>query len=123
MRRCLSFVLLTTALVAVVAVAPATAGKPSATTTSGPKLTGPTVAHVGETYTIEGSGFAPDSLVPLEIAEANGCCISLNQVADASGHFSYTGDVYAPGTYRVRALAKRSNRWRVAAEWSFTAYP
>jgi hypothetical protein len=122
-RRCLSFVLLMAALGAVVAVAPATAGKPSGTTSSGPKLTGPAVAYVGETYTIDGTGFAPGSLVPLEIAEANGCCIALNLVADEAGRISYTGEVYAAGAYRTRALAKSRNRWRVAAEWSFTAYP
>jgi hypothetical protein len=64
-------------------------------------------------------------VVPLEIAEAGGCCIALNMVADAGGRFSYTGDVWAAGTYRVRASVTRngSGRWRVAASWSFEAYP
>jgi hypothetical protein len=123
MRRCIAPILLAAALSAVVAVAPATAGKPGAGTSTGPKLTGPSTAHVGETYTIDGSGFAPGALVPLEIGEADGCCIALNLVADASGRISYTGDVYAAGAYRTRALVKRNSRWRVGAEWSFTAYP
>jgi hypothetical protein len=122
-RRYFSLMLIAAALSAVVATAPATAAKPSGATSSGPTLTGPTVAHVGETYTVNGSGFAPGSLVPLEIAEADGCCIALNLVADESGKFSYTGAVWAPGTYRVRALVKRNARWRVAAVWSFVASP
>jgi hypothetical protein len=64
-------------------------------------------------------------VVPLEIAEAGGCCMALNMVADEYGRFSYTGEVWAPGTYRVRASVQRngSGRWRVAASWSFEAYP
>jgi hypothetical protein len=122
-RRYFSLVLIAAALSAVVATAPASAAKPSGGTSTGPTLTGPTVAHVGETYTVNGSGFAPGSLVPLEIAEADGCCIALNLVADEYGKFSYTSDVWAPGTYRVRVLVKRNARWRVAAEWSFVASP
>jgi hypothetical protein len=105
----------------VVAATPAIAAKPGSST--GPTLTGPTVAHVGETYTVNGSGFVPGSIIPLEIMEADGCCMALNLVADDYGKISYTDDVWAPGAYRIRALVKRSNRWRVAAEWSFQAYP
>lgn len=123
MRRYFSLVLIAAASSAVVATAPASAAKPGGGTSTGPTLTGPTVAHVGETYTVNGSGFAPGSLVPLEIAEADGCCIALNLVADESGKFSYTGDVWASGTYRVRVLVKRNARWRVAAEWSVVASP
>jgi hypothetical protein len=115
--------MLLTAALAVALAVPATAARPGSSSTSAPTLTGPTVAHVGETYTIDGSGFAPGSTVPLEIMEADGCCMALNMVADDYGKFSYTDDVWAPGAYRVRALVKRSNRWRVAAEWSFQAYP
>ena len=121
MRRHFSLVLVVAALAALVAAAPAAAVKPTGSSSS-PTLTGPTVAHVGETYTVYGSGFAPGSLIPLEIAEADGCCIALNLVADESGKLSYTGDVWAPGTYRVRSLVKRNGRWRVGAEWSFEAY-
>ena len=103
---------------------PATAAKHGGAATAGPVLTGPASAHVGQTYTVTGSGFVPGSLVPLEIAEAEGCCIALNMVADAGGGFSYTGEVWAAGTYRVRALVPRNGgRWRVAASWSFEAYP
>lgn len=89
---------------------------------SSPTLTGPTQARVGDMYTVTGCGFAPGSLVPLEITEASGCCMALNRVADSTGAFSHTADVWAPGTYRVRALARRNNgRWRVVASWSFQA--
>lgn len=106
---------------ALAAAAPA-AARPAE---SGPALAGPSLAHVGETYTVAGSGFAPGGLVPLEIAEADGCCIALNMIADSTGWFSYTGVVWAGGTYRVRAFAPRngSGRWRIAATWSFEAYP
>jgi hypothetical protein len=94
-----------------------------APTCSSPTLTGPTQARVGETYTVNGCGFAPGSLVPLEVTEAGGCCLALNKVADAEGRFSYTSNVWGAGTYRVRALSRRNNgRWRVAATWSFQAY-
>jgi hypothetical protein len=107
---------------ALVVAAPAVA-RPSSST--GSALVGPTVAHVGDRYTVIGTGFAPGSLVPLEIAEAGGCCIALNMLADGDGRFSYTGEVWATGAYRVRASAQRngSGRWRVVASWSFDAYP
>jgi hypothetical protein len=123
-KRHFSMVLSIAVLVAVVAAVPATAAKPgSGSTSSGPTLTGPAVAYVGESYNIVGSGFAPGAIVPLEIAEAGGCCLALNQVADAYGKIYYTGDVYAPGTYRVRALSQSHSRWRVAASVTFEAYP
>src|SRR5215510_3972341 len=73
-------------------------------------LSGPATLTVGGEYTVTGTGFAPGGLVPLSIGEADGCCIALNTRADAGGHISYTGLVYAPGTYEVKALVpcKRS---------------
>jgi hypothetical protein len=122
-RRCVLIVVTAAALGIVVSAAAIAGAKPASTTASAPALTGTTVAHVGETYTVTGSGFQPGSIVPLELAEANGCCIALNMVADASGNFSYTGEVYAAGAYGVRAMAQRNGgRWRVVATWSFTAY-
>jgi hypothetical protein len=89
---------------------------------SSPTLSGPTQARVGDSYTVTGCGFAPGSLVPLEITEAGGCCLALNKVADANGALSHTGNVSAAGTYRVRALSRGKNgRWRVTASWSFQA--
>ena len=120
----LTGLVLAAALTAAVASAPAASARKGGTTVAAPTLSGPAVAHVGETYTVTGSGFAAGSLVPLELAEAGGCCIALNMVADLGGTFSYTGEVWAPGTYRVRALVPRNGgRWRVAASWSFEAYP
>jgi hypothetical protein len=93
--------------------------------TSGPALTGPSGVYVGQTYTVYGSGFAPGSWVPLEIAEAYGCCLADGMVADASGGFSITRLAWAAGPYRVRAAVPRNGngRWRTAASWSFEAYP
>jgi hypothetical protein len=78
---------------------------------------------VGDVYTVQGCGFAPGALVPLELGEADGCCLALNVLADSSGRFAYGGPVWAPGTYRVRAAAPRrgSPRLVVVAEWSFVA--
>jgi hypothetical protein len=119
----LFLVAIATALTTVATAAAVAGARPTSTAES--SLAGPSTAHVGETYIIAGSGFAPGSLVPLEIAEAGGCCIALNMVADAGGSFSYTGEVWAPGTYRVRAFAQRngSGRWRVLSSWTFEAYP
>lgn len=116
---------LTAAMVVALLAAQPAGAKPSYSYSAGPALSGPVAAKVGDRYTIVGSGFAPGSLVPLEVAEADGCCIALNMVADTSGSFSYASDVWAPGTYQVRASAPRngSGRWRVAASWSFEAYP
>jgi len=97
-------------------------GGGSAPACSSPTLSGPTQARVGDSYTVSGCGFAPGSLVPLEITEASGCCMALNKVADANGTLSHTGNVSAAGTYRVRALKRGNNgRWRVSASWSFQA--
>src|SRR5262245_62115527 len=80
-----------------------------------PTRTGPALARVGENYTISGCGFAPGSIVPLELTEADGCCLGLQQVADANGRFAQTSYVWGPGLYRTRAMVKRNNRWRVVA--------
>jgi hypothetical protein len=97
-------------------------GPPPSSGCFSPTLTGPTEARVGESYTVSGCGFAPGSMVPLEITEAGGCCGAVNRVADSAGAFSYSGSVWGAGTYRVRASVRRNNnRWRVAASWSFQA--
>jgi hypothetical protein len=123
LRRGIPLLLIVAMAVTVAAVAPASARRLSAVPCSSPSLTGPSAGVVGETYTVDGCGFAPGSLVPLELAEANGCCIALNLVADEFGKFSYTGWVYAPGAYQVRAWVKRNTQWRLAASWSFYASP
>jgi hypothetical protein len=110
------------ALVLVPAALAARGGGSDTLACSSPTLTGPTQARVGDSYTVSGCGFAPGSLVPLEVTEASGCCMALNKVADANGALSHTGNVWAAGTYRVRALSRGKNgRWRVAASWSFQA--
>jgi hypothetical protein len=110
------------ALVLVPAALAARGGGSGATTCLSPTLSGPTQARVGDSYTVSGCGFAPGTLVPLEITEASGCCMALNKVADANGALSHTGNVSAAGTYRVRALSRGKNgRWRVASSWSFQA--
>ena len=117
--------LMVTALAVGLAVSTASIAdaRPASKAVTGPVLTGPTVVSVGENYTVSGSGFEPGTLVPLEIAEAGGCCIALNMFADGSGNFSYTSYVRAAGAYRVSALVQRNGgRWRVAASWSFDAY-
>ena len=122
-RLPLMFVL--AALTAAAVAAPVSAGKPSnSVACSTPTLTGPVAPQVGGNYTIEGCGFPPGALVPLEISEADGCCMALNAVADSSGRFSYTSRVWAPGHYRARASTRHrsGNRWVVVAEWSFEAY-
>jgi hypothetical protein len=121
-RRIARF-LIAGALVTAAIAAPASAAKPAVSSCSSPTLSGAAQRQVGDAYTVEGCGFAPGALVPLEIAEADGCCIALAVLADSSGRFVYSGAVWAPGTYRVRASAERrgSTRWVVVAEWSFVA--
>lgn len=120
--RRIALLLVATALVAVATAAPASAAK-TAPSCSSPTLNGSSQRLIGDTYTVEGCGFAPGALVPLEITEADGCCMALSVLADSSGRFVYSDAIWAPGTYRVRALAQRrgSTRWVVVAEWSFAA--
>jgi hypothetical protein len=119
-RRLISLIA-AAALTGVVAAAPAAARPPAS---AAAVLSGPVTAQVGATYTVSGAGFTPGAVVPLEIGEADGCCIALNMIADGWGAFAYAGDVWAPGTYRVRAMTQRNGgRWKVAAYWSFEAYP
>jgi hypothetical protein len=122
LRRRLSMVVIGAMLATVTIAAPTAGARPGST---GPTLSGPSGVLVGEMYTVNGSGFAPGSWVPLEITEAGGCCLALGMVADEYGRFAYTGPAWAPGTYRVRAAVQRNGngRWRVAAEWTFEAYP
>ena len=125
LKHRLPLMLVAVALTAAALAAPVSAGKPtSSVACSTPTLTGPVAPQVGDNYTIEGCGFTPGALVPLEITEADGCCMALNVRADESGRFVYTDSVWAPGYYRVRASARHrsGNRWVVVAEWSFEAY-
>ena len=116
-------ILVLTVLTVVGAALPSVAAPPSREACSSPTLTGPAEAQVGDTYTINGCGFKPGTLVPLEITEADGCCLARNILADESGSFTYTDDVWASGTYRVRASElQRNKRWRVVAVWQFEAY-
>jgi hypothetical protein len=127
MRLRVSLIVVAVLLATAATAAPAMASRPSGGSSgcSSPTLAGPTQARVGDSYAVNGCGFAPGSIVPLELAEADGCCLALNMVADAEGKFSFTRPVWSPGTYRVRASVPRngSGRWRVAASWSFEAYP
>jgi len=112
-------VLLAGLLTLVVAVAPALAAKkPQDPTLTAPALKG---AATGSSYTLTGSGFQPGQLVLLNVAEANGCCLALNVVADASGTFTYSGSIWAPGTYSVRAAVLDRQQWRFVADWSYQA--
>lgn len=115
-------VLLAAVLGTYAAVQPASAGRPeSATACSSPALSGPSTAVVGELYTVDACGFAPGTLVAVEVTEAGGCCLALNAGTDGDGRFSYSGDVRGPGMYRLRAsLPRRNGRYVVVAEWSFS---
>jgi hypothetical protein len=122
LRRSLFLVVIATALTTV--MLPAAVAGARTGSTAGPTLTGPSGVHVGETYTVYGSGFAPGAWVPLEIAEADGCCLALGMVADETGGFTLIRLAWAPGSYRVRAAVPRNGngRWRTVASWSFEAY-
>jgi len=124
MLRRTFLVVIATALTTVMLPA-AVSGARTGSTTAEPALTGPTGVYVGHMYTVHGSGFAPGSWVPLEIAEAYGCCLADGMVADESGSFTVTRLAWAAGPYRVRAAVPRNGngRWRTVASWSFEAYP
>jgi hypothetical protein len=94
---------------------------PNATACSAPTLSGPTAAHVGETYTISACGFAPNAFLAVELTEASGCCAAGNIMSDETGRFTFTRDVWAAGTYRTRISVRGKRGWTIAAQWSFQA--
>ena len=122
LRRSLRSVLLVAALAAaVVAVPAAAAPHGDATACSAPTLTGPSSVRVGDAYTVSGCGFAPGSMIGIEVTAAGGCCLALNVAADSGGWISYSDRAYAAGTYRVRAVQRVRGKSRVIAQWSFMA--
>jgi hypothetical protein len=90
-------------------------------TCSAPSLTGPASASLNDSFTISGCGFAANEIIPLIGAEANGCCFTVNMVADASGRFTWVGQVWSTGDYSYKALEQTNRGWRTAATWSFVA--
>ena len=99
------------------------AGPGGSTTTacSAPTLSGPGSASIGAAYAIAGCGFAPRSMVNLEVTEAGGCCRVQQIYIDGTGRFTFTSEAWGPGLYRLRASVQRRKSWVVAAEWSFQA--
>jgi len=91
-------------------------------TCTAPSLTGPTGGNLFQSFTIDGCGFEPGAIVPLVGAEANGCCFTVNMVADSSGRFSWTGQVWSLGEYSYKAMVQTNRGWRTAATWTFDAY-
>jgi hypothetical protein len=122
LRRSLRSLLVLCALAAALVAVPASAAPPAASTAcSSPTLSGPSSVRVGDAYTVSGCGFAPGSMIGLEVAAGGGCCLALNVAADDAGRISYSDTAYSAGTYRVRAVQRVRNKVRVVAEWSFTA--
>ena len=122
LRRSLRFILLAAALIAAVAAVPAAAApRGDVSACSAPTLSGPSAVRVGDAYTVSGCGFAPGSMVGIEVTAAGGCCLALNVAADSAGRISYSDSAYAAGAYRVRAVQRVRGRSRVVAQWSFTA--
>ena len=96
-------------------------GTGTGTACSGPTLLGPTSAHVGQTYTVTGCGFAANTILNIEITEANGCCMVQQVYTDTAGRFELTSDVWAAGYYRMRASIYKKRGWVLAATWSMQA--
>ena len=123
-RRPLASLLVAAGLILLsIAATPAWA-RPATTSDTGcasPMLSGPASAVVGESYTVTGCGFAPRSMVALEIGEAGGCCLAQQVYVGDDGRFTYTGSVWASGGYRIRASVPRRKGWTVVATWSFAA--
>ena len=94
-------------------------GKPSGGG-SGQTLSGTVDVSAG-TFMVNGSGFKPGEAISLAIAEAGGCCSASNVFADGGGRFSTTRQLMGPGAYTVYASVYVSRRWRVVAQWQFTA--
>jgi len=122
-RRLFPLLLVAAVFAAAMVAGPAMARKPAASSEacSTPTLSGPASVAVGASYTIDGCGFAPNTMVPIEITAADGCCMAMNMVSDSTGRFTYHGEADRAGGYRIRAAVLRHDRWVVAAEWSFTA--
>ena len=89
---------------------------------STPTLAGPASASWNESFSIDGCGFQPGAVVPLIGAEANGCCFTVNMVADSTGRFSWQGLVWGVGDYSYKALQQSKSGWRTVATWSFDTH-
>lgn len=87
---------------------------------AGPTLSGVVDASAG-TFTVTGRGFQPGQAISLAIAEAGGCCSASEMWADNGGSFTTTRQLMGPGAYTVYASVYSSRRWRVVAQWSFSA--
>ena len=90
-------------------------------TTSTGTLSGPGSATVGDTYTITGAGFQAGQGVTLSVGEAGGCCYSLSVVTEPDGSFSYSGNVWGAGTYKLWASVHTNKGYQLAATFSFEA--
>lgn len=119
--RPLTFLLVASALAICVVAVPASAAPHTAAECSSPTLSGPSFVRVGDGYIVSGCGFAPGSMVGIEVTSAGGCCLALQVAADGSGQIVYQDTARAAGAYRVRATQRVRNRVRVVGEWSFTA--
>ncbi len=89
--------------------------------TSNATLSGPAQVHVGESYTITGSGFQPGTGVSLTVGEADGCCYALMIVTESDGTFSYSGSVWGAGAYKFWASVPTNRGYELAATFSFQA--
>jgi hypothetical protein len=62
----------------------------------------PTQLQGGVTYTVSGSGYQPDWVVAISVADP-GCCAAFNIGSDSTGHISFTLTSGAAGTYAIKA--------------------
>ena len=75
--------------------------------------------HVGDTYTIAGSGFAP-GIVNISAADP-GCCSGWAVLADDNGNLSYDKLAEEPGYYVIKALGtNKGGRIVTLAEVAFS---
>ena len=56
----------------------------------------------GVSYTVTGSGYQPNWVVGISVADP-GCCAAFNIGTDSTGHISFTLTSGATGTYSIKA--------------------
>ena len=60
-----------------------------------------------ETYTIHGTGFAPNGALWYNLGDP-GCCLGSYVITDATGAFNYSRKTGTPGTYTFRLFSYTS---------------
>ena len=112
---------LITGLVAVAAATGVDAARPHASPTLQAsmvqRLSATSTTSYSATVSVDGWGFASNSLVSISVANP-GCCAGFSVASDSAGQVHFQVDGWAPGTYYIKALDASGSKVKVVASTS-----